>query len=469
MYRRKHRSEQGTLWIPTHDLPQASSASFYGRLHARLESMGFGDHVRKLCAPYYDDSGRGHPGTDPEVFFRMFMVGFFENLGSERAIAERCDDSRKIRAFLGYALTERTPDHSTLCRFRKRIPEEVFYGVFDHILKALKKAGLLKGNNLGIDSSVVEANASLASLQDRLSKEGYAEYVKRLAQEEGVDVDDPAAVRKFDKNREGRKTSNKEWENPHDEDARIARTKRGNTRMAYKPEHVVDLESGAIVDAKLRHGDEGDATNLFTRVAEAETRLSRVFEKTNDSAAVKTITADKGYYSTDEIWHLQDAGVLTIIPEAKRERNLDKLCTQRRTAITVAEALCRSEEGKAFSRRRAALVERSFAHVLDAGGLRRTTLRGKQNINKRYVIGALTFNLSLLMRKLYGVGTPKQAFAKRLAALIDLLLRNWREFHQLVWPGWPIWAVLFPEWRSSEPVRDRLLHNVEIGIRSTAS
>src|SRR5690606_2033881 len=188
------------------------------------------------------DSGNGRPGVDPEVFFRMLMVGFFEGLPSERAIAARCADSIEIRAFLGYTLTDRTPDHSTICRFRQRIPEEVFYSVFELIVKALHKSRLVRGRHLGVDSSVIEANASLASLVNRLTQEEYDACIRRLAQEHGVDAADDAAVRRFDKHRKGRKTSNDEWKNPHDEDARVGRTKRGETRMLYKNEHVVDLE-----------------------------------------------------------------------------------------------------------------------------------------------------------------------------------------------------------------------------------
>lgn len=430
MYRRKNRSEQGSLWVATHELPRQGSRSFYGRLHDQLEAMRFGDRVRELCAPFYDDSGRGHPGTDPEVFFRMLMVGFFENLSSERAIAERCSDSIKIRAFLGYSLTERTPDHSTLCRFRQRIAEETFYALFEHVVKALTKAKLVKGKNLAIDSSIVEANASLASLAHRLTKEEYGAYVRRLAEQAGVDPDDAVAVRRFDKKREGRKTSNKEWENPHDPDARVGKTKRGTTRMIYKAEHVVDLDTGAIVDVRLRHGDEGDATDLADRIQQTQKRLERIKdadpgEEQDDDPNILTITADAGYHSTGELTRLRAANVLTIIPAPTRNRALEKLSYEELVALECTEAVTACNEGKWFTRRRSMLVEPSFANVLDAGGLRRTTLRGRSNNAKRHVIGAITRNLSHLMRALYGVGTPKQAIARRLEALLALLRRHY--------------------------------------------
>ena len=451
MYRPKSRSEQGALWIPTHELPRSSAHSFYGRLHHHLEKIGFGDNLREACRPFYDDSGNGRPGVDPEVFFRMLMVGFFEGLPSERAIAARCADSIEIRAFLGYSLTDRTPDHSTICRFRQRIPEEVFYSVFELIVKALKKSRLVRGRHLGVDSSVVEANASLASLVNRLTQEEYDAYIRRLAQEEGVDPKDDAAVRRFDKHRKGRKTSNDEWKNPHDEDARVGRTKRGETRMLYKNEHVVDLETGAILDAKIRHGDDGDATDLFTRILEAEERINRSLEQEPWETAVETVTADKGYYATDEITALQNAGVETLIPAPKCERNLNKLHWKKARAVIRAEAMTSCREGNFFMRRRAHLVERSFAHVLEAGGLRRTTLRGRTNVNKRYVIGALTYNLSLLMRSIYGVGTPRQAMSAAFAALFAL-----------------IWSLVNHSRRSLKTFGDKAINYLRITISNAA-
>ena len=134
-----------------------------------------------------DASRGGHPGIDPEVYFKMLLVGFFENLPSERGIAARCADSLSIRSFLHYELHERTPEHSSFTVIRQRLSAEVYEQVFGLVLKALKKKGLLKGRRLGIDASVIEANASLASLEHRLSGEAYAEYVKKLAAAAGVD------------------------------------------------------------------------------------------------------------------------------------------------------------------------------------------------------------------------------------------------------------------------------------------
>lgn len=192
---------------------QSSKSTFYSRLDETLESFGFAEKVRALCAPAYKNSNAGRPGIDPVVYLKMIMVGFFEDLPSERAIAARCADSISIRAFLNYSLEEKTPDHSTFTVIRQRLSLDIYQEIFTLTLGALREHGLLRGKNLGIDSSVIEANASLRALVHRNTEEQYWDYVKRLAAANGIDPEDTTAVRKFDRHRPG-KGSNKEWQNP---------------------------------------------------------------------------------------------------------------------------------------------------------------------------------------------------------------------------------------------------------------
>jgi len=191
MFRRKNRDPQPAFWIPTQDVPLTPANSFYRRLDRELTKVGFGDAVRVLCEPFYetDATQGGRPGIDPEVYFKMLMIGFFENLSSERGIAARCYDSLSIRDFLHYALHEPTPDHSSLSVIRQRLDAEVFEKVFGLVLKALKESKLLNGRHLGIDASVLEANASLRSLKNRLTGDAYLEYVRKLAKAAGVGSD----------------------------------------------------------------------------------------------------------------------------------------------------------------------------------------------------------------------------------------------------------------------------------------
>ena len=229
--------------------------------------------MREICKPA-DAACGGRPGIDPAVYFKMLMIGFFENLPSERSIASRCADSLSLRAFLGYQIDQDTPDHSSLSVIRNRLGEEIYQSALELVLTGLRDHGLLKGRHLGIDSSVIEANASLRELVHRNTEEQYWDYVKRLAADAGIDPDDTKAVRQFDRKREGRSTSNKEWVNPHDPDAKVGVTKHGACDMIYKPEPIPDLESGAIVAATVRHGNDGDTTGLASRVLAAGATLA---------------------------------------------------------------------------------------------------------------------------------------------------------------------------------------------------
>jgi transposase len=417
---RQKEPEQKEFWIARQELPKASPGRFYELLERTLEQMEFARQVRELCAPAYQDVNRGgRPGIDPVVYFKMLMVGFFENQPSERAIASRCADSLSLRAFLGYDLSEATPDHSSLTVIRQRLGLEIYQQVFGLILGTLREHGLLRGKNLGIDSSVIEANASLRSLVARNTEEAYWDYVRGLAQAEGIDIKDAAAVRRFDRRRPGRKTSNEDWKNPHDPDARIGKTKDGATDMTYKPEHVVDLDTGTIIGAEVLPGDQGDTEGVAGRVLDAATTVQTVVDK---DRPVATLTADKGYFVLEEIAVLQEVGWKTVVSDPQRDRRrVDRLNPRDRQSLRRASRSVKSGYGKKLLALRGMNLERGFAHVLDAGGMRCATLRGLENLNKRYQIAAASFNLSQLLRKLYGMGTPKQGMATLYRGFLVIL------------------------------------------------
>jgi len=415
MFSAKKKAAQSEFWIAADQVVISAKSGFYAKLEETLESFGFAAKVRALCAPAYDKSGVGRPGIDPVVYLKMIMVGFFEDLPSERAIAARCADSMSIRAFLNYELDEKTPDHSSFTIIRQRLGLDMYERIFTLTLQALREHGLLRGKNLGIDSSVIEANASLRALVHRNTEEQYWDYVKRLAAENGIDPEDAAAVRKFDRHRPG-KGSNQEWVNPHDPDAKIGRTKDGATDMIYKPEAVVDLDTGAIVQAQVQPGDEADHKDMAGRILEAQQNLNRACDEPLDTLTVQSVTSDKGYYAVSELQTLQGEAIRTVICDPIDNRRLDKLEPPQKQAVQAARRSVKSKSGKDLLRRRGMHIERSFAHILDCGGMRRATLRGWENLNKRYKLAAAFYNLSQLMRKLFGFGTPKQ-----LAALGRLL------------------------------------------------
>ena len=418
MFATKQKAGQGEFWVAAHQLAPSPKSTFYGRLDETLESFGFAEKVRALCAPAYKSGNAGRPGIDPVVYLKMIMVGFFEDLPSERAIAARCADSMSIRAFLNYSLEQKTPDHSTFTVIRQRLGLEIYQQIFTLTLQALREHGLLRGKNLGIDSSVIEANASLRALVHRNTEEQYWDYVKRLAADNGIDPNDAGAVRKFDRHRPG-KGSNQEWENPHDPDARIGRTKDGATDMIYKPEAVVDLDTGAIVQAEVHPGDQADHKEMGTRVLEAQQTINEATGEKPDTLTVMSVTSDKGYYAVGELQALQQEGIRTVISDPIDNRRVDKLEAPEQRVVRAARRSVKSKSGKELLRRRGMHIERSFAHILDAGGMRRTTLRGWENLNKRFKLAAAFYNLSQLMRQLFGFGTPKQ-----LAAAIERCRRG---------------------------------------------
>lgn len=441
-FRRKdQQSVQQEFWLRPGDLVRGAQEGFYARLNGALEKIDFTESVHRLCAPYYKtgSASGGRPPVDPAVMFKMLIVGFLEGIGSERGIAARCEDSLTIRRFLGYSLTEETPEHSSFTVFRQRLPQEVFDAVHLVILKGLKAHGLLKGRHLGIDSSIIEANASLSGLAHRNTEESYREYVRELARQAGVDPADAAAVARFDRKRKGRKTSNDEWHNPDDPDAKIGRTKDGACDMVHKPEHIVDLESGAIIAAEVRPGDAGDTAELSGRVLGAVERVEELHgaRHLEGESRVKSLTADKGFHDALELTIIQhETGVRTVIGDANAaRRRLDKLEPEVRAAVQRAARAVKSQSGKALLKARGEKIERGFAHVLDSGGLRRTTLRGLVRINKRYLCGIIAFNLCLLMRKLTGIGTAKQAAAVA-GRLFDAILRLVRGFGRLLQCAW---------------------------------
>ena len=410
MFSAKKKASQPELWINADRVVRPAKCSFYSKLDETLESFGFASKVRELCAPAYNNSGNGRPGIDPAVYMKMMMVGFFEDLTSERGIAARCADSIAIRQFINYELTEATPDHSSLSIIRQRLEGPIYEQVFTLVLSALQEHGLLRGKNLGIDSSVMEANASLRGLVNRNTGEAYWDYVKRLAAESGVNPQDSAAVRKFDRKRP-KKMSNEEWENPDEPEAKIGPKKDGATDMIYRPEVVVDLDSGAIVGAEVLPGNQSDQQEVCTHILEAQVTINAARGEQPEVMTVETATADKGYFEVTQVVALQQEQIKTVICDPISNRRMDKLNPTGRAAVKAAHRSAQSQYGKKLLRRRGMHLERAFAHILDCGGMRRATLRGRQNLNKRFKLAAAFYNLSQLMRRLFGMGTPRQCEA----------------------------------------------------------
>ena len=443
---RQASEQQSEFWVPTAALPQSPGHPFYEQLNQILAAAGFDRFCEAGCRRFYA-AKLGRPSVPPGVYFRMLMVGYFEKLPSERQIAWRCADSLSLRAFLGLAPGDNSPDDSSLNRTRVRLDLETHQAIFDWVLKRLAEHELLKGRTLGIDGSTLEANAAMRSIVRRETGQSYREFLTDLAQASGIATPTAEELAKFDRKRKGKKCSNDDWVNPHDPDAKVAKMKDGTTHLAHKNEHAVDLETGAIVAPAIHPADEGDTTTMWDTLEQACTSLQEVREDETVQADtsdlhVEAVVADKGYHSAQTLVNLEEVELRGYVSEPDRGRQTWTAKQAEQQAFKRAEqaAVYRNRRrrhgrrSKALHRKRAELVERSFEHVLDDGGMRRVHLRGRENIVKRYLIHTAAFNLGLIMRKLTGFGTPRgwadarRAAARHLCALWNRLvarLRRW--------------------------------------------
>ena len=204
---RRRRQRQKDLFLTASDLPRSTAHPFYSKLNALLDEHGFDAHAEALCARFFAET-LGRPSLAPGVYFRCLLIGYFEGLDSERAIAWRIADSLSLRRCLDYELDETTPDHSTLSRTRRRLDLEAHRAVFGWALALLTREGLLAGGTVAVDATTLEANAALRSLVRRDTGEGYEEYLRRLARESGIETPTREQLAKIDKKRKN-KASNK--------------------------------------------------------------------------------------------------------------------------------------------------------------------------------------------------------------------------------------------------------------------
>lgn len=421
---KRARDRQPTMWVSTTELPTSAGHPFYACLNQLLRDRGFDDFAEARCRSFYA-AKLGRPGLAPGIYFRLLLVGYFEGLDSERAIAWRAADSLMLRDFLGLVFPDAPPDHSTISRTRRLIDVETHRDLFTWVLERLGEAGLVKGTTIAIDATTLEANAALRHIVRRDTGESYQDFLTTLAHASGIATPTRAELARLDRTRK-KKGSNTEWTSPSDPDARITKMKDGRTHLAHKAEHAVDLETGAIVAVTIQGADQGDTTTLPETLAEAVQHLDQVTDADGEPIDLANeVVADKGCHSRAVVLELHTHGFRTYISEPDRgpQSWIDQ--HDARTAVYGNRRRINGDRGKRLLRRRGERVERSFAHAYDTGGMRRTHLRGTTNILKRVLIHTSGFNLGLVMRRLIGVGTPR-GLQGRLAALITLLVSVYR-------------------------------------------
>lgn len=439
----KH-DEQPGLFVTYKDIPRSAGHPFYEALEAVLKEGRFDHFVERECDAFY--SGTGRPGLAPGVYFRCLLIGYFEGIDSERGIAWRVADSLSLRQFLGFSVTEMTPDHSTISRTRRRLDIEVHHRVFTWVLTRLALVGLVKGKTIGVDATTLEANAALRTLVKRDDGQAYQDYLIELAKAEGIEEPTRQDIARIDRKR-SKKGSNEVWVNPHEPDAHISKMKDGGTDMAHKLEHAVDMETGAVVAVTLHGGTVHDTKSLDATLEMAATNLGEVAEnleaegdeddddgdgdsKPGPAVAerIEEVVADSGYHSNKTMCDLEESEIRSYIPEPKRgkgKRNwkgkeAEKKATYRNRRRT------KGPRGRQLIRKRGEQLERPFAHTCGSGAMRRTHLRKHDNILKRMLIHVAGCNLGLLMRELFGVGTPRSLqgrSASFILVFVTLLIR----------------------------------------------
>jgi len=267
----------------------------------------------------------------------------------------------------------------------------------------------VKGTTVLVDGTTLEANAAMRSIVRRDTGEKYEEYLTGLAQASGVRTPTRAVLARLDRRR-AKKSSNEDWKSPSDPYAKITKMKDGRTHLAHKAEHAVDLESGAIVAVTVQDPCVGDTSTIMDTLAEAEGELVKLQRKATLAglvAGMEEIVADKGYHSDDVLMGLEEVGLRAYVSEPDRGRRRWRGSELAQRAVYANRRRTRGKRGQRLQRMRGERVERSFAHMYETGGLRRTHLRGHSNILKRLLIHAGAFNLGRLLRHLVGIGTPR--------------------------------------------------------------
>ena len=272
------------MWVAAQKLRRSPGHPFYERLNQVLKKAGFDAFVETRYARFYAD-GIGRPSLRPGRYFRMLLVGYFEGLNSERGIAWRVADSMSLRAFLDLDSEETPPDHSTVSRTRRRV-----------------------------DATTLEANAGWRTLVRRDTGESYETFVKGLAACSGVPTPTREELVRFDRKRKT-KTSNREWVNPHDPDAKVTKLKDGRTRLGHKVEEVVDLETGAVV-AVTELEELGDPQTLGETLRMAQEEVEAV----GLGAQVREVVTDKGYHSNETVLELKERGLRGYLSETDQGR-----------------------------------------------------------------------------------------------------------------------------------------------------
>jgi transposase len=503
---------QGHKWAPEESLfiyqdpyGELPRSRFYEALEQHLDLEWVREATRGLYA-----EGVGRPSLDPVVFVKLNLVSYFENIVTDSELAFRAADSLTIRRFLGYGLEERTPERTTILKCRQRWPEEMFAMIFRRVLEQLAGEGLVKGEHLGTDTVLIDANAAMDSLRHREFGVSYEEFVRALYSQEATSASEAAAK---DAHRP-KKGSNAEWVSATDPEAAVAVHPDGHTGLSYRLDATVDLETGAVVQIGAEPGNVRDNVDLPQRLEEAKANLQELGLTPTD------VTADRGHHSQENVIELEAMGVAPIIrartqsgPAGFREQDFEYraegdeylcpagqrltrrscsaadgrvhyrasgetcqqcehfgVCTKSANGRTITRAaVCeqvernrervQSVEGRYLLGRHRQRAEGPWSYAKLYGGLARLGPRGLANAIKKALVQGIGWNVMKLIAHLTGLrprGWSEAAWAPRSAGLGAVLAPLCALFAALCW----LWATAIARGRA-RPNRSRpetLLH-----------
>ena len=312
--------------------------NFYRRLKGSLDL----DFLYPLTNEYYGQSGQ--KSIDPVVFFKLCLVGYLENIISDRKLMGHCSMRLDILFFIGYDIDEELPWHSTISRTRQLFPEAVFEEVFTKVLSMCVERGMVSGHTQAIDSAPVKANASMDTLELKVPEEDLDEHLRKVRALSSMDKEEPHRKSKNDRSDKGQRsvtannkeldavkgrnkkwardqdqrpgagnkgskyTSNKTHYSPTDPDARIS-VKPGKARkLNYLGQLSVDTAHHVITDIRAYHADGKDNQHLPDIVKRVKQRLW------NHGLLWENCVADTGYSSGENYAMLESIGLKSFIP-----------------------------------------------------------------------------------------------------------------------------------------------------------
>ena len=312
--------------------------NFYRRLKQVLDLQ----FVPNMARPYYGTEGQ--KSIDPTVFFRIMLIGYLENIVSDRQLIEHISMRMDLLFFIDYDIDEPLPWHSTISRTRNMLPDAIFEEAFDRILALCVSSGLVAGHTQAVDSAYIKANASLDSLEKKIPAEDLKNHIQKIKQENDKDEEGPRRRAKqdrstpdqkflnsterqlkdldthqkwFDKNERGplgsqdhraQYLSNKTHYSPVDPDARVA-VKPGKPRQLYYMSSMsVDTASHVITHIRANYADHKDSLNLIDLVRQTQGRLKK------NQLKMDTLLADAGYSNGENYKYLEAQKIKGYIP-----------------------------------------------------------------------------------------------------------------------------------------------------------